>query len=138
MAKSPAKYFTAKARAKLIREAFDAFATVGFLKWKREEIERHGTAPEVVEADRASYVKDLERVAWAEFHDMAAEAADIRLLDMRQDWIERAESLARLDREGKLTMRHVYAELWRYTGGTYPPPEPSPAPRKNRDLDMER
>ncbi len=105
-------------REQLIREAFDAFAMVGFLKWKREEIEQHGTLPD--EADRAEYVEGLKRMAWPDFRDMAAQATDSRLLDLRQDWIERADGLALLDMRGELTARHVDEELRRYSDGSYP------------------
>lgn len=137
MPKNPAKYFAAETRATLIREAFDAFATVGFLKWKREEIERHGTSPELIERERASYVKELKKSSWPWFRDTAEKATDGRLLDVREDWIERAEGLALLDRQGKLTMQQVHDELRRYTGGSYPKAEEQHK-QKGRDFEPER
>ncbi len=104
--------FSAAERERLIEEAFDGLAMVGFLKWKREEIEQQGVAPD--EADRPEYIEAFRRIAWPEFREMAAQASDDRLLDLRQDWMERAERLALLDARGGLTIRHVHDELQRY------------------------
>ena len=131
--------FTPEERAALTREAFDAYALVGFLKWKREEIEHHGTPPEEVESERESYVSLLKQNSWSWFQASALKAADAALLDVRQDWTERANAMALLDRQGKLTVLHVHEELRRYTGGTYPkaaPEKEGPPRQKRRDFEM--
>lgn len=78
-------------RKALIRETFEAIAAVGLTKWKAEEIMGWGYEPG--EEDRQHYFRQFEKDHFAEFEKMAESASDDRLLDLRADWIEKANSM---------------------------------------------
>ncbi len=78
-------------RATVIRETFDAIATLGFVKFQAEELMGWGYL--VGEEDRQHYFKEFEKNHFAEFEAMAKTAPDDRLLDMRAYWIEKANAM---------------------------------------------
>lgn len=84
-------WLTPKARANVIRETFDNITAVGFTKWKAEEL--LGWGYEVGDEDRQYYFEEFEKANFADFQKMAEKATDTRLLDMRDEWSERANTM---------------------------------------------
>lgn len=86
---------TREQRAIVIRETFEAITSVGFAKFITEEMLWHGNR--VTEADRELYACEFRKNNFAEFERMTIGVPDARLLDVRQDWIEKANAVGLLD-----------------------------------------
>ncbi|HYT91676.1 MAG TPA: hypothetical protein VEL76_23385 [Gemmataceae bacterium] len=83
-------YLTREARAALVRETFDAIATVGFLKWRAEE-RKLGVS--VNEQDRQAYMEHFRQSYQPEFQAMAAKATNDRLYGLLEDYTEQANAM---------------------------------------------
>jgi hypothetical protein len=90
-----------QSRANVIREIFEAIASVGFVKWQAEELMAFGYLPG--EEDRQHYLKEFEKNHFAEFEAMTKATPDNRLLDMRADWIEMANAYGLLKWQEELS-----------------------------------
>jgi hypothetical protein len=82
---------TAAERETVVRETFEAITTVGFMKWKAEELMGYGYL--VTEEDRRHFFREFEKDHFAEFGRMASAAPDAGLLDSRDYWIEKARTM---------------------------------------------
>jgi hypothetical protein len=78
----------------LLRQTFEIIASVGFAKWRREELAR---GERLTEEDRHLYFKHFEQRYWPEFEKKAANVPDDRLMDVRDDWVEMSNAIGLLE-----------------------------------------
>jgi hypothetical protein len=112
MVREGPNYLSPEQRAALVRETFEAVATVGFMQWwkseRPEDIERSGYTPREL---RQSYVKELEKGFWADFQTMAAKASDDRLYGVLAEWKSAGNSMGLKEWEAQAGQQSWEREL---------------------------
>jgi hypothetical protein len=88
------KQLSIKERQTVVRDIFESIAAIGFLTWRQQHRHDFETLLAELTLDRLreSYVIEFEKIAWTEIKQMAENATDERLLDVRQEWIDRADA----------------------------------------------
>lgn len=87
-------WMTPKVRANVIRETFEAMAAVGYRRWRDEDPDlADGLAGPPSREGQEQFRKHYFEDHFAELQAMVEETPDDRLLDMRDEWIERANTM---------------------------------------------
>ena len=115
-------YLTPEARAKLVRETFEAVATVGFLQFCHEE--RARGEPTQTEADRKEFAAIMDAKYWQEFQQMTARVTNAQLVEMLGYW--------------KMEANAAGLKEWQQEQRGKGAPTAAPAKSKSKQIDLDR
>jgi hypothetical protein len=128
-AKMP-KHRLVKEREAVTRDIFETIAAMGFQTWREQypqDVEKALDEGSTLDQLREQYVHAFEKIAWAELKEMAKSASYSQLLNVREEWIERADALGMMQ--------------WQQAkdNGTKKPIERRPAVKEpEQDIDLDR